>query len=287
MNYNYDFQYYGWPSNHQPPYGNALLYTGPVERQPSPALSTSSQTSGSGAEERREYDKWTKEQEAYLVAIWAENLDRLESQQSRKVWQDIANKINEKFHLKCSPAQIMRKLKHMKDKYKEAKDWNRRQTGGSYKTCPYYNQFDVVLGSRDSVTLQHVRESAFAANSDSSTSGLNGPQGSAETEVSESAGNDDDESEKERQELLLMGIKKAKSRTERKKSRGKGRKRKADLEEDEDSSFKQYAQRVEDQSQRLVTVVENMEKNQAEQTQTMQQFLGVMVKMMESQSNKE
>ena len=41
-------------------------------------------------------DRWTEDQVKYLVVdLWETNISRLESQQSRKVWSEIASKVNE------------------------------------------------------------------------------------------------------------------------------------------------------------------------------------------------
>ena len=50
----------------------------------------------------------------YLVDLWEANISRLESQQSRKVWGEIATKINEQFNLAHLPSQCERKIKHLK-----------------------------------------------------------------------------------------------------------------------------------------------------------------------------
>ena len=50
----------------------------------------------------------------YLVDLWEANISRLESQQSGKVWGEIATKINEQFNLARLPSQCERKIKHLK-----------------------------------------------------------------------------------------------------------------------------------------------------------------------------
>ena len=109
---------------------------------------------------KRDYDKWAKNEKKFLVNLWASGLEKLESQQARKEWQAITKALNEKFNISRTVPQVMRKLKYLKDKYKEAKEWNSRQTGGNRKTSPYYESFDSVLGCRDIVTMQYVRETA-------------------------------------------------------------------------------------------------------------------------------
>lgn len=127
----------------------------------------STSTVGNTKQDKRQgkttQDRWTEDQVKYLVDLWEANISRLESQQSRKAWGEIATKINEQFDLARLPSQCERKIKHLKKKYKEAKDWNRSQTGGNNETCEHFDVFDRVLGGRDVVTLKHVRETANAA----------------------------------------------------------------------------------------------------------------------------
>ena len=95
----------------------------------------STSTEGNTKQDKRQgkttQDRWTEDQVKYLVDLWEANISRLESQQSRKVWGEIATKINEQFNLERLPSQCERKIKHLKKKYKEAKDWNGSQTGGN------------------------------------------------------------------------------------------------------------------------------------------------------------
>jgi len=50
----------------------------------------------------------SEEQQKALVNLWAEKYDELDSKDNRKVWDDIAQKLNTKF-----------KLKRATDKYKQ------------------------------------------------------------------------------------------------------------------------------------------------------------------------
>ena len=62
-------------------------------------------------------------------------------------------------------------MKYLNDRFKEAKDHNRNQTGGDRKTSPFYEErheeIDSVLGCRDIVTFSHVEESSPSASSSS------------------------------------------------------------------------------------------------------------------------
>ena len=52
--------------------------------------------------------------------------------------------------------KCMKKIKYLIEHYKEAKEWNRKQTGGSKKKSMFYDEIDAVLGCRDIVTLTNV-----------------------------------------------------------------------------------------------------------------------------------
>ena len=53
--------------------------------------------------------------------------------------------------------QCKAKLRTLKDAYKKAKDFN-ENTGTAPMTCPFYNDIDGILGTRDIVKLPGVRE---------------------------------------------------------------------------------------------------------------------------------
>ena len=53
--------------------------------------------------------------------------------------------------------QCKAKLRTLKDAYKKAKD-NNTKTGTAPMTCPFYNDIDGILGTRDIVKLPEVRE---------------------------------------------------------------------------------------------------------------------------------
>lgn len=49
-----------------------------------------------------------------------------------------------------------RKTKYLVDKYKERKDWNRKQSVGSIWKSPHYDKIDAVLRVCDVVTFSNV-----------------------------------------------------------------------------------------------------------------------------------
>ena len=50
--------------------------------------------SPSQSNQSKKYDKWTNEQQKYLVQLWAEKQDMLNSKDARNAWRAIAEKIN-------------------------------------------------------------------------------------------------------------------------------------------------------------------------------------------------
>lgn len=73
---------------------------------------------------------------------------------------------------------------------------------------------------------------------------------------------------------------KAKARTERKKSGGKRKRRRLDDDErergaEEQEVFRQFVEKSDQQSDKLVAIVENMNRNQRKQTEVMTNFLSV------------
>lgn len=70
-------------------------------------------------------ERWQFKDEQVLIQLWADNIDKLESKDSRKVWEQIARTLNEK-GVNKTVDQCQRKIKHLKNQYKDKKDWNRR-----------------------------------------------------------------------------------------------------------------------------------------------------------------
>lgn len=56
-----------------------------------------SQSPSQSNQQSKKYDKWTNEQQKYLVQLWAEKQDVLNSKDARNAWRAIAEVINNKF----------------------------------------------------------------------------------------------------------------------------------------------------------------------------------------------
>jgi len=139
----------------------------------SSTTSTSSMAQSSNEEPKdpkrtRNYEKWTDDEQKMLLTLWAEKFELLESKDARKAWADIAAKINKHFGTKRTTEKFSKKIKYLIDRYKIAKDWNSNQSGGHRRKSIYYDQIDEVLGCRDVITLQNVKEAGSSSRRDSS-----------------------------------------------------------------------------------------------------------------------
>lgn len=127
-----------------------------VSSLPSPLPVVESLESTSENTGNKSYDTWTKEEQKILVQLWAENFERLESKDARKIWQKICEEINNRLRCHKTAQKCMKKIKHLINRYKEAKDWNSRQTGGHLRKPVFYDEIDEVLGCQDAVTMKNV-----------------------------------------------------------------------------------------------------------------------------------
>ena len=73
----------------------------------------------------KKYDKWTNDQQRYLIQLWADKQDMINSKDSRNAWREIAAAINNKFKTNKTVDECWRKIKYLIDAYKEKKEWNR------------------------------------------------------------------------------------------------------------------------------------------------------------------
>ena len=187
---------------------------------------------------------------------------------------------------KVSSTQCQRKIKYLKDHYKEAKDHNRNKTGGERKTLPFYNEIDSVLGCRDIVTFSHKEESGPSSWSTSSSS--SSPKANGKGGLAESAQDDQSVDNQQFEESLsTFGLK---QRRERKKQRDERKRTKTGKaprkeQEEDDTIFWEGMQKLQEQGDRITGVLESMEKNQAQQLQLMNQVMNNFMQAMQSPNN--
>ena len=155
-----------------------------------------------------------------------------------------------------------RKMKCLVDKYKECKDWNQKQSGGSIWKSLHYDEVDAVLGVRDLVMFSNVAgagsESSNTSNTTSqeeSSSGTPSPSPSPANTSSSSA-----ESEKE--------------------SRRMRKKRKTPQTPDTENKTKKVMKTITDQGERIAGVMEKMQEAQAKQMDMMTKFMGAMLEIL-------
>ena len=125
---------------------------------PSPSPSLPTEPSNPGPSTQKSHERWQTRDEAVLVQLWADNIEQLESKDSRKAWDEIVRALNEKQGITKTVDQCQRKLKHLRNLYKEKKDWNRKQSGANIRKSPHYDAIDAVLGCRDVITCNKLRQ---------------------------------------------------------------------------------------------------------------------------------
>ncbi|KAK3741504.1 hypothetical protein QZH41_002970 [Actinostola sp. cb2023] len=245
-----------------------------IEDSPSPSSSESS---------KRTYDKWTEVQEVYLIDLWSEYQNELESTQSRKSWAKILERLNKRFKASWTLAQIQRKTRYFKEQYKKANDWNRKQSGGNRKTCPYFTKMNEILGKKDSVTMKHV----VSAGNSSTCSSTSSTQECTDT--------DDQESNKdEDKEMKAKGKTAKEARRERKLKRTSWSLPRDPMDEDEENKqskldntldvMQQQGAKIADTMQSIVT---SMQENQTQQVQFMGEFMKVFASMSKQTQEKD
>ena len=123
---------------------------------------SSSRHASSSAENKKAQKRWSKEEEKRLVELWAEKHDQLERRESRKTWARIAEKISKTLGTNKTADKCIWKIKYIIEQHKNAKDWNKNQTGGSLRKSVYYDEVDKILSCRDVVTFDHVAEAGIS-----------------------------------------------------------------------------------------------------------------------------
>lgn len=209
---------------------------------------------------RKQYDKWTNEEEKALINLWTDRHERLESKDARKIWEEIAREINRRFGTTRSGEKGQKKMKYLIERYKKAKDWNSHQTGGHRWKTVFYDEIDAVLGCRDVVTLRNVAEAGASA----STS-------AAKSDATESKDNE-----------LLGQDTSPEARTERKKKRKRARPQEGDEEGD---LIKASLVGMEKQRKEMNTMMESFTGMQEQQANTMNALVGALTNFLQNSGN--
>ena len=226
----------------------------PSQMQSSQASTSSSPSSSPETVEggKRSYDKWSDDEEKMLISLWAENIDRINSSQARKAWEDIATQMNKKFGSKRATESCKKKMKYLLERYKVCKDWNSKQTGGNLRKSAHFDEIDGVMGCRDIVTLSNVKEAGSAVSQDEEASSSEGGC-----------------------------IQKKEARTSRKKT--KKREREEENDNEERKMFRAAFSGLETQRNDMNTFVTNFTRMQEQQVTTMNALVGALSKFLEKQ----
>ena len=157
-----------------------------------------------------------------------------------------------------------RKMKCLVDKYKECKDWNQKQSGGSIWKSLHYDEVDAVLGVRDLVMFSNVAGAGSeSSNTSNTTSQEESSSGTPSPSPSPSPANTSSssvESEKE--------------------SRRMRKKRKTPQTPDTENETERVMKTITDQGERIAVVMEKMQEAQAKQMDMLTKFMGAMLEIL-------
>ena len=215
---------------------------------------------------------------SFLVDLCAEKHDRLESKDARIAWQEICQEIEINFGKKKTVEKCQRKIKYLIDKYKDAKTWNKTQSGGQLRKSVFYDKIDRVLGTSDIVTLKQVVEAGTRSDSpmpiptspstdDSVAPGISSGTPSPQPSTSGTSGSSSTESNA----IIRPSI----PRKERK--RATKRKLPEDGEDEEVTSLKRSIESIEKQGEKLMEIMQGLQENQSKQLEMVASFLGSLV----------
>ena len=223
----------------------------------SPDAVSASRTEQQG---RRSYEKWSEEEKKLLVRLWADNFDSLENKDARKVWERIARELSTKCGTKKTSDKCQKKIKYWIKRYKAAKDWNRRQSGGNRKQSVFYEEIDQVLGCRDDVTLRHVAQAGSSSGS---------------TSVEEEKASNEEE------QIVPREDSKKEKRTQRKLSRKRAREEENDQEQYKEM-FKAAFSGMDEQRKEMTAFMAYFNRVQQQQAEAMNSLVGALTQYLQN-----
>ena len=259
-------------------YENGLISQSRFQSDKTEEVAQASETQSKGkGKGKAPYKKWTSEEQTFLVDLWAEKHEQLESKDARKVWQEICEEMELNFGTKKTVEKCQRKIKYLIDKYKDTKSSNRSQTGGHIRKSVLYDKIDRVLGTRDVVTLKHVveagsRTAPLSPNPPSSSTDDFSAQPSSRTpspQQSTSA-----TSGTRAVETSDAEARPSKLRKERKRMRTTKRELPEDGGEEETTSLKKSIDSMEKQGEKLTEFIQGMQQTQSKQLEMITSFMG-------------
>ena len=200
-------------------------------------------------------------------------------QRAQTAWRKISEELNPSLESNKTVEKCMKKMTYLIEKYKYAKEWNRKQTGGTRRQSIFYNEIDAILGCRDIVTLRKVSEAG--------TSGGSSPLNISHSSSADSpAGSDDLDAQTDKNELSQGDPKKdaRDARTDRKRQSKQSRKRnRAAVEEGEEEERRELLESMDDFKkcgENLSNFMETFSETQKQQMAMMGQFIGAMTQFM-------
>ena len=220
-------------------------------------------------------ERWNFNDERVLLQLWADNIEKIESKDSRKAWEDITRVLNEKQGLQKTVEQCQRKVKHLKNQYKDKKDWNRRQSGGNLRKSLHYDQIDAVLGCCDIITCSNVEQTGIQQPKTSQNGGSSSEDSptasAAEAAFSSSSPN-----------TPTTAAKSVIKRRERKKTLKRPSHVYSDSEGD--TSIGEAIKKFTTEGEQMAQVMERMQDSQAQQLQLMTQLVNSFSRYMDSKN---
>ena len=122
-------------------------------------------------DEKKYKDRWTTPETDVLVGQWVENYQLLKSSRTKEAWIDMAaavNGVGGKGQYR-TVNDCKSKIRNLIADYTKAKENNNR-TGQDPHFPRYYEEFDSVLGTRDTFILPEVKERGFGQGSQTTAS---------------------------------------------------------------------------------------------------------------------
>ncbi|XP_065072251.1 eukaryotic translation initiation factor 3 subunit C-like [Rhopilema esculentum] len=268
---------------------------------------TTASSNGAASENEQDLGKlkkkrteWSEESTKYLLQLWADNYNYLNSAHSRKAWKKIVQNFNKTFDTERTFDQIKRKVKYHIEKYKTVCEWNKSQSGGQNKDCDFFEVIDGVLGTGEVVNFPYVVGAGVEnENSDDQSQDVPDPEttylilGEKDTPffaVKKESDLVQEESPREEAPFTLFehtletveprgpekNLEAAKSphidsRHERKRKR-KGRVNEDEKGGDGEKKLELALAKMTAQSEQLVNVAERMEQNSRRQTEILEQL---------------
>ena len=204
---------------------------------------------------KKVYDTWSAEEQKLLVQLWCENFERLNCIATRKAtWEWISEEINNRLGRRKTIQKCMRKMKYIIERYKDAKEWNARQTGNYCRKSIFYDEIDAIMGNQEAVPIKHVVQAA-----------ANDTHGEPETSS----------------EIQQTSQHQARS------SRKKARKRQRLDEQEEQDMLKQVFSDLREQRSNMKDFMATFNQMQSQQMETMNTFLSAMTQFLQQSCHKE